>query len=69
MSSSFARLMSRASSSLPRRAAYSLRERLSRPQLAAISLAVLAVVLLTKVYLGVYREHHEKKQQEETENA
>ena len=37
MSSSFARLMSRASSSLPRRAAYSLRERLSRPQAAKSS--------------------------------
>lgn len=32
-------------------------------------LSFLAVVLLTKVYLGVYREHHQKKQREETENA
>ena len=32
-------------------------------------LSFLAVVLLTKVYLGVYREYHQKKQREETENA
>ena len=44
-------------------------EWLYRVALIYTMLSFLAVVLLTKVYLGVYREHHEKKQQEETENA